>query len=168
MAKAKEANQRPALAVTSGARMRATREEGVVLPFPSGNNYRIRIPGAAGLLKRGNLPNVLLSFAVDAFYTSVTEEKYDAFTAPGNQASHALETMESLRVVCEEMLLDPRVTDKPQTDNEVRIEDIPLMDQLWAFRLCFMEAQALYPFRDEQAVDVGHVAAREDVSARAE
>lgn len=55
----------PELLVTQGKAMRALREQGIVLTFPSGNNYRVRVPGAAGLLRRANMPNILVSYVHD-------------------------------------------------------------------------------------------------------
>jgi hypothetical protein len=57
----KTASQAEQLLATSGAAMRQLREKGVVLTFPSGYSYRVCMPGAAGMLKRGNLPNPLLA-----------------------------------------------------------------------------------------------------------
>lgn len=152
------------LLVTSGAKMRAAREEGVVLPFPSGNYYRCKSATAAGLLRRGNLPNPLLTFTVDAFYNGTTQEKYDAFVAVSNKAESILALMDSLRVICEEMFVSPRIVAKPQDENEVSIDDVPLEDQFWAFRLTFKPVEVLYPFRPEPAADVVNVPEPQDLS----
>lgn len=154
---------RKELEVTVGATLRKAREAGAVVPFPSGNNYRVRIPGAAGMLKRGNLPNPLLSFALDAFYSGVTEEKYDAFLSAQERSEGALDLIASLRAVCQEMFMEPRVVDNPQADNEIAIDDVPLQDQLWAFRLAFAPSEVLYPFRDEPQADVVSVLESQDV-----
>lgn len=151
------------LLVTSGKLMRQAREEGVVVPFPSGNNYRIRIPGAAGLLKRGQLPNALLAFVTDAFYSGMTEDKYDAFFAASDRADNARETMASLKAICEEMFMEPRVVDEPTQEGEIGILDVPPEDQIWAFRLAFVPVQAVHPFRAEPAADVVSVARPEVV-----
>lgn len=140
--------------VTMGAQMRAAREKGVLLLFPSGNTYRVRMPNAAGLLRRGNLPNVLLSFCVDAFYNGVTYENVDTFLAAKEKSENALELMESFRVICEEMLLEPRVVTEPKADNEVSIVDVPMVDQVLAFKLTFLGVEALFPFRAESQPDV--------------
>lgn len=156
------------LLVTSGKAMRAGREQGAVLPFPSGNNYRVRIPGAAGLLKRGNLPNPLMRFVVDAFYNGVTEDKYQAFLSPQESGDGARELVESLRAICEEMFMEPRVVAEPQGDDEATADDIPLMDRMWAFRLAFAPSEVLYPFRGEQAADVESVPQTQDNAQAAE
>lgn len=152
------------LVVTSGKKMREAREKGAVMPFPSGNNYRVRALNAAMLLKLGNLPNPLLSFTVDAFYNGVTQEKYDAFLSAADKAENALETMKSLAVVCAAMFMEPAVVEKPKADNETTIDDIPMEDQLWAFRLTFAGSEVLYPFRLESPANVERVPEPENVS----
>lgn len=151
------------LTPTSGKAMREMREQGMVLPFPSGNYYRIRVLGAAHLLRRGNLPNILLSFVVDAIYTSVNEEKLDAFRKLQDKAETALEFLESLRIVCEEMFLEPRVVADPQADDEVSIADVMLIDQWTAFERAFGLVRELLPFRDQSQADVGSVPVAQDV-----
>lgn len=157
------------LLVTQGKQMRAMREQGVVLTFPSGNNYRVRVPGASGLLKRGNLPNILISYASEMFYEGDKDGKrYEAFLAPSDKSERALETLESFKVVCQEMFLEPRVVDKPQADDEITIDDLSPQDQTWAFWLCFMEAKTLDSFRPQQAPDVVGVAQPQDISQAAQ
>lgn len=156
------------LVVTSGKALREGREKGTVLPFPSGHNYRVRIPGADGLLKRGNLPNPLLRFVVDAFYQGVTEEKYQAFLSPQESGDSARELIESLRAVCEAMFMEPRVVETPEADDELTAADLPLMDRMWAFRLAFAPAEVLYPFRGEQTTPVESVPQTQDSTQAAE
>lgn len=155
------------LAVTQGKAMREMREAGVVLPFPSGNNYRVRLVGAARLLRRGSLPNVLLSFAIDAIYNGVSVEKLDAFLTLQDKEENVLEFMKSLRIICEEMFMDPLVVENPTADNEVFIDDIAPIDQGWAFKLAFAPAEALRPFRAESESDVVSVPELESVSEAA-
>lgn len=148
---------------TLGSQLRQMREQGIVLPFPSGNTYRVRMVGAAALLRRGNLPNILLRFVIDAIYQGVTADKIDAFFGLQEQEEHALEFLDSLRICCEETFLEPRIVDDPQGDDEASIADIPLMDQTWAFDLAFGFARELRPFRPQQEVDVGVVVSTEDL-----
>lgn len=156
------------LAVTQGKAMREMREQGIVLAFPSGNYYRVRNPTAAGLLRRGNLPNVLLTFVMDAFYNGGTQEKVDQFLSAQEKEENVLALMDSFRVICEEMFLDPRVVDNPKADNEVTMMDVPLVDQVWAFQLTFVPAEELYPFRPQPQPDVVSVPRPEDVSQAAQ
>lgn len=151
------------LLVTSGAALRKVREEGVVLTFPSGNNYRVTLPSPGTLLRRGHLPNPLLSFVVDAFYNGVTVAKYEAFVATKERQEDALAMLDSLRVVCQAMLMQPKIVDEPQGDDEISIDDLPIMDQEWALRLLFAPVSEVLPFRGEQAADVVSVARPEDV-----
>lgn len=152
---------------TLGKTMRKAREEGFSLLFPSGNRYRVRFPTAASLLKRGDLPNPLLKFVTDAYYSGVTQVKFDAFMAAQEQAEAALEMDASSKVICQAMFLEPKVVDNPEADDEVTIDDIPPEDQNWAFQLAFMRAQLLAPFRDEQAIAVASIPKAENVSQTA-
>lgn len=152
---------------TSGVALRQLREKGVVLTFPSGNNYRVCLPGAAGMLKRGNLPNPLLSFVVDAFYNGPSQAKWDTFLAAKEKEEDALALLASLKVVCQAMFMEPRIVDEPQADDESAIEDVPMSDQLWAFRLMFAPVEEVRPFRPQQEAAVASVAVPQDVSPAA-
>lgn len=152
---------------TLGSQLRQMREQGVVLPFPSGNNYRVRVVGAANLLRRGNLPNVLLSFVTDAIYHGVTAEKIDAFMSLQDKEQYAKEFLDSLQICCEEVFLEPRIVDKPTKDDEISIADLVLQDQAWAFDLAFGFARELRPFRPEQAAHVDSVPSDEGVPPEA-
>lgn len=165
MANKSKPTPEPELPITLGKTMRKPREEGFALIFPSGNRYRVRFPTAAELLRRGNLPNPLMRFVVDAYYGGVTQAKFDAFLAAQERAEAAAEMDASVKVICEAMFMEPRVVDAPQADDEVSIDDIPPEDQNWALQLAFMRAQLLAPFRDEQAADVESVPAQQVVSA---
>lgn len=148
---------------TLGKQLRQMRETGVVLPFPSGNNYRVRVVGAANMLRRGNLPNVLLSFVTDAIYHGVTAEKIDTFMALQDKEQYAREFLDSLQICCEEVFLEPKIVGKPTKDDEISIADLHLQDQAWAFDLAFGFARELRPFRSEQEADVVSVPIAEDV-----
>lgn len=159
----KNISQAEQLLATSGAAMRQLREKGIVLTFPSGNNYRICMPGAAGMLRRGNLPNPLLAFVVDAFYNGMTPQKYGDFLSAKDRADDAVAMLDSLKAVCEAMFMQPRIVDDPQSDDECTIDDVPLDDREWAFRLMFYPIKEVQPFRGEQETHVASVAVPQDV-----
>lgn len=148
---------------TLGSQLRQMRETGVVLPFPSGNNYRVRTVGAAALLKRGNMPNILRAFVADAIFQGVTAAKIDAFMSVKEQEEQNLEFLKSLEVCCQAVFLEPRIVENPQAEDECTIDDIVLVDQAWAFDLAFGFARELRPFRPQQESDVGLVPVVEDV-----
>lgn len=156
------------LLATSGMALRSLREKGVVLTFPSENNYRVCLPGAAGMLKRGNLPNPLLSFVVDAFYNGPSQSKWDAFLSPKDKEGDALALLASLKVVCEAMFMEPRVVDEPSAPDECSIEDIPMADRVWAFRLLFAPVNEVQPFRGQQETHVASIPEPQDVPATAQ
>lgn len=152
------------LLATSGVALRSLREKGVVLTFPSGNNYRVCLPGADGMLGRGNMPNPLLSFVVDAFYNGPSQAKWDAFLSPKDKEEDALALLASLKVVCEAMFMEPRVVDEPSAPDECSIDDVPMADRIWAFRLLFAPVNEVQPFRSESQTHVASVPEPQDVS----
>lgn len=164
MAKQSKATE---LLVTTGAQLRRVREQGIVLTFPSGNNYRVTLPSPGTLLRRGHLPNPLLSFVVDAFYNGVTASKYEAFVAPKERQEDALAMLDSLKTVCQAMFMEPKIVDEPQADNEISSDDLPIVDQEWALRLLFAPVSEVLPFRGEQEADVERVSQAQDVPAPA-
>lgn len=157
----------PELKVVSGKLMRAYREEGARLAFPSGNVYRVRMPYVADLLKRGNLPNPLITFIADTFFAGGSEDKYNAYLRQDGSQEAVQTVTDSLRAICEAVFIDPKVVDDPQADDEVAIADVPLVDQMWAFRLVFVPVQEVYPFRQQSADDVERVSRPENVSQTA-
>jgi hypothetical protein len=148
---------------SSGAEMRKAREEGIVLPFPSGENYRVRPVSAARLLRRGNLPNVLTAFLIDAIYNGLSNQKIGDFLALREQADHAVAFLDSMQIICEEHFMVPRVVANPQSPDELTIDDIPIVDQGWAFDRCFRSARELRPFRPQPSSDVVSVPENEAV-----
>lgn len=157
------ADEQEPLQPTSGRAMREMREQGMVLPFPSGNYYRVRSVGAARLLRRGKLPNVLLPFVTDAIYNGMDEDKLDKFRTLQEKQESALEFLESLRIVCEEMFMEPRIVADPQADDEIAIDDLVIIDQWIAFERAFGVVRAYMPFRAEPEPDVAVVAKLENV-----
>lgn len=151
------------LVVTSAKKLRGMRETGVAMPFPSGNVYRVRPPTVAGLLKRGDLPNVLLAFVVDAFYNGTNAAKVQAFLSVQDKRENALDLLNSFRIVCEEMWMEPKIVANPQADNEVAIDDIPAEDQLFAFQVTFLGVEAVRPFRSESERGVESISGAENV-----
>ena len=110
---------------TTGAAMREMREQGVLQLFPSGNMYQVRTVGPAPLLRRGSLPNILLNFVVDAIYNGMNQEKLDGFMALQEKAESALGFLESLRIVCEEVFVSPKIVSDPTADDEVSMSPHP-------------------------------------------
>lgn len=143
---------------TTGAERRAGREKGAVLIFPSGEKYRVRRVTAQQLLRRGKLPNVLLGFLIDAIYNGMTQEKIDNFFALRDKEESVLEWLDSLKIVCQEMWMEPRIVDDPKSDDEMTIDDVDLLDQAAAFEVVFKPAKQVLPFRPQQEAAVGGMA----------
>lgn len=148
---------------SSGKKMREIRENGIVLPFPSGEDYRVRTVSVGRLLRRANLPNILIAFLTDAVYHGISNQKIANFLALREQQENAVAFLESMQIICEEMFMEPRVVANPQADDELTIDDIPIVDQGWAFDRCFRSARELRPFRPQPQADVVSIPEAEDV-----
>ena len=143
------------LPVSSGAQWRKNREQGELIQLPySGHIVRLRSVKPDMLLKLGKIPNVLTNLVVDMIYDQGADNKFEVFLHPKERAEEAMEMLESLRVVCTAGLVEPRIVDNPQADDEISIEDIELSDRGYIFRLVFAPADALSRFRYQPPSDV--------------
>jgi hypothetical protein len=143
---------------TLGAEWRKEREEGVLVRLPvSRRLVRLRTVRPDMLLRRGKIPDILTSLVVDLIYGKATNDEIIAFLGPREQAEEAVEMMESLRVVCEAGLIEPRVVDEPIADDEIAIDDIEYADRGYIFKLVFAPAEALSRFRHKPKTDVDAV-----------
>ena len=144
---------------TLGVEWRKLREEGVPVRLPvSGRVVRLRTVRPDQLLRRGKIPDVLTSLVVKMIYGKSTDADFAAFVEPREAAEEALEMMESLRVVCEAGLLEPRMVHDPQADDEISIDDLEYPDRTYIFRLVFAPVEALARFRVKQKATVEPVA----------
>ena len=137
------------------------RERGVLQTLPSGRVVRLRTVTPDRLLRAGKVPDILTPLVIKMIYEEVANEELDAFLAAKTKIADALATVESLRVVCEAGLLDPRVVDASTgsalADDEISIDDLTLAERGWIFKLVFQSTEVLQRFRLGQAPDVDAV-----------
>lgn len=152
----------PALTPVSGAALRAVREQGVLQELPSGIVVRMRPVKPAHLLRLGKIPDVLTPLVLKVLYGQAQQRDFNDFLSLREQRDEALAVVESVRVVCTAALVEPRIVDDPQADDEIHIDDLDAADQAWIFNLAFLEAKELRSFRRGQAPDVEPMAAHEE------
>lgn len=145
------------LTVTPAAEFRAVRERGVIVPLPSGRVVRMRSVRPDQLLKLGHIPDVLATLALKHMYGKLSDTEFYAFTDVRDAIPDALAVVESLRVVCTAALIEPRIVETPQADDEIAIDDLTLRDRQHIFDLAFSEVSALASFRDEPDTAVAAV-----------
>ena len=87
-------------------------------------------------------------------YGPMTPEEYQAFFTLSERKEHAIDLTESLRIVCTAALLQPKIVDDPQADDEISIDDLEDGEQRFIFDLALLEATQLSRFCERQA---GHV-----------
>src|SRR6476620_820675 len=136
------------LPVTRGSEWRRNREQGEIIQLPySGKFVRLRTVRPDMLLKLGKIPNPLTSLMVDIIYGNIDNDRINNFLSLQESAEEAMAMIESLRVVCTAALVEPKIVDNPQAEDEISIDDIELSDRSYIFRLVFISAEALTTFR---------------------
>lgn len=146
------------MSVTSAAEFRRMREQGEVITLPITNRrVRMRTVKPAELLRLGKIPDPLTELVMKVLFGPLSQDEYNAFFSLSERADHALAVTESLRVVCTAALLEPRIVDDPQAEDEIHIDDLEDIEQRFIFDLAMMAASELSRFRTRQAADVGPV-----------
>jgi hypothetical protein len=142
------------VAVTSGAKWRERRENGVLMEFPmTGNIARIRPLDMDFFLKQGRVHNILEG----AVFEELTEKEVTALSESEFEAFQR--TLDFLNEVVRHCFVEPKIVDDPKADNEISIADITLDEKYFLFGLLVRPAQALERFRPKQAGNVASVAA---------
>ncbi len=155
--------------VTPASEFRRGREQGETVTIPStGRVVRMRVVKPSHLLRLGKIPETLTELVIRILYGQLTAAQYREFFSVGERAEHALDLTESLRVVCTAALLEPRIVDAAQADDEIHIDDLEDGEQRFVFDLALIEASALTRFRRQQETDVEPVAQVEESELQAE
>jgi len=160
------------LIVTSGKEWRRAREEGEVGRLPSGRVVRGRTVLPVHILELGeDVPDILTALALKLFYGKADFAEVQSFRMVREDAKEALKVARSLQIVTKAFLLEPRVVDNPQADDEICIDDVEPVDQAAIWDFAFMGADLLRKFFREstqQDGDLQVVAEGETVQPDAE
>jgi hypothetical protein len=137
---------------TPAAEFRRIRERGEIIPLPTtGRVVRMRIVKPSALLKLGKIPDPLTELVIKILYGQVSPEQYAQFFELADRREHAEDLAESFRVVCTAALIEPKVVDNPQADDEIHIDDLEDSEQRYIFDLALLEATGLSRFCKRQA-----------------
>lgn len=147
---------------TSAAEWRKPREEGYVVTLPSGHVARLRPVALDVLIVSGKLPDLLTPLAAKSLWVETDGEKI------GNEAEQAKGYAELVNIVVPAAMVEPRIVDEPEGDDEISLEDIDFADKVAVFQLATQPAEVLRRFRDKQERDVAAVSNGKDDGAEAE
>jgi hypothetical protein len=157
------------LPVTPAFEFRSVRERGEKITIKStGRIVRMRTVKPAYLLRLGKIPDPLSELVMGILYGKITSAQYEAFFDIAERKENAVELTESLRIVCTAALVEPRIVDDPQADNEIHIDDLEDREQRYIFDLALLEATDLSRFRRQQETDVEPVSQSETNEQQAE
>jgi len=151
----------PVLKATSAKEWRKPREEGVIVPLPSGFCPKLRSVGIEELVRRGVIPDDLTALAAEMVY-----EKTAAVEVVRSLGKRAIDF---LNLVVAASFVYPKVSfEDDLADDEISIDDIDLLDKQAIFAFVTGPTQALRLFRFQQAVDVGSVPVGDENGQQAE
>ncbi len=145
---------------TSGTEWRKAREEGMLVTLPSGKVARLRPVSVTALYASGDMPEQLTP-VVQAmlFGKTPTEDNMAEFM----KSTHALNVL-----ICKEAFIEPRIVEKPITDDEISFADLTGEEVEYVFSWVSNPQKTLEPFRDEQNKPVAVVRERNYVQGEAE
>ena len=133
---------------TSGADWRKPREEGYVIRLPSGNMARLRPVALDVLIISGKLPDLLTQLAAKSLWAET-----DTATI-GDQVELAKGYAELINIIVPAAMMEPRIVEKPQADDEISLDDLQFSDKVAIFQLASGGTTLLQNFRDEQTPNV--------------
>ena len=150
------------LQVTLGSVVREVRNVGRIVEMPSGYFFRLRPTSFDLLVKQGRVPDGLVALAAGTIMGEERESDHDA------TLSEISEQVDFYNMVVTLAMVEPRVVDDPQKDDEIHVDDIEFGDKLFISRLLFQPLRELETFRHEQEGDVVAVRPDEDDLATGE
>lgn len=149
---------------TSGKEMRARHR--VTLPLPySGDVVTVRAIGPDAILRLGRLPDALTP--VIAELMEGKEDQLKAVLKP-QTLEDAQRQLELIDVVCRCAMVEPRIVDDPQKDDEIGIDDLDWRDKQFLLSVLMASTSDLERFRDQQKRDVESVLTEPDNVPEAE
>ena len=131
---------------TTAAEWKKPRNEGVLVPLPSGNYARLFPTDLMKMVKAGMIPDELSPIAAKAVWAEQDPEKI------GESLELAKQYDELLDVIIPAIFAEPKVAlagQEPKED-EISIEDIELSDRTAALNLAIMGASSMRKFREQQ------------------
>lgn len=129
---------------TSGAEWRRMQRAEYTITLPSGNVATIRPLLLDRLIAQEQIPDVLTPWAARALW-AVSDVQSIA-----EQVETARGFADLVGWVVKAAMVDPKVVDDPQADDEISLDDIHFRDKFKVFDLATEPAAWLKSFRDQQ------------------
>lgn len=138
------------LEVTTAKAWREMREQGVIVPLPSGKVARLRPVGIEELVRRGKIPDDLSPMAAEVVWKNTTSTEH--VRALGKRA------IDMLNIIVQSAFIEPKVVESDQPgEDEISIDDIDLEDKQAVFAFVTAPVGALAYFRARQNADVADI-----------
>jgi hypothetical protein len=144
---------------TAGSAWRQPRTEGYVKQLPSGNVARLRPVSPDQLLTTGEVPDILTPLVVRMLFEGADGSELSQLSDPSAVVQNAGATVQLFNTICRLAFVEPRIVADPQGDDEISINDVPLLDRGFVFQLVTQPAEVL---RDFMFPESGTVAAVPD------
>ena len=131
---------------TTAVEWKKPREEGELVPLPSGNWARLRPVDLLKMVKMGRIPDLLSPIAAKAVWAEQNPEEI------GDSLEMAMQYNDLMGVILPAVFIEPKVAlpDTEPADDEIAIEDIELNDRMVAFNLAISGVSAMRQFRERQ------------------
>lgn len=132
---------------TSGAAWRQPRTEGYTKELPSGAVARLRPVSPDQLIAGGEVPDILTPLVLKMLFQGSDGSELSRLTQPEQVLVHAGETVKLINAICRLAFVQPRIVDDPQSDDEISIDDVAIIDRSFVFQLATQPAEVLRDFR---------------------
>lgn len=142
--------------VTPAEKFRYLREQGVKKTLAGfGRTIRMRPPRLEVLLRGGRVPDILTPLMLKMIYAPLSNAEINDFLRNRDNTKEAIAQLDALNILCEEVLLEPRVVQEIKDPaSEILIDDLTYLERGWIFKWALLPAEYLAFFRAEQARDV--------------
>lgn len=139
---------------TNGAEWRKVREEGYFVQLPSSLSWvKLRPVAIDALMISGRIPDLLTPLASSHLWAPrwIAQDEAKQLMA---EAKSAREYTELISIIVRAAMLEPKIVDVPQADDEITLDDLDIHDKFNIFNLMTQPLGWLRRFRDEQSADV--------------
>lgn len=139
---------------TSGAEWRKLREEGYVVQLPSSQCWvKLRPVAIDALMISGRIPDLLTPLASSHLWSPrwITQDEAKQILS---EAKAAREYTELISIIVRAAMVEPKIVDNPQAEDEIALDDLDIHDKFNIFNLMTQPLGWLRRFRDQQTADV--------------
>jgi hypothetical protein len=143
---------------------RKAQTEGEEVQMPSGNWARVRNIPLSLLLAHPDMTDSLTPIAAEI--AGITSNASNRKTAK-DVLTFIKQQLGVVEVITKLALIEPRVVDDPQSDDEIAYSDVEDVDRFWLMELLMKSARELQSFCQEQTRLMADVAAKQDVQPAA-